>query len=612
MTTEARTSQPQTAQSRFAAALQPVLGPLGMGVKWLRRVHASPAGYAIDLLAIAIVWMLLSVFLNVRYPQKIQARTVFFVSLEFGVLFALFALVRRLGWRIRGWAIAALVVFLLLVRLFLTADSVAHAFLYRRFRVPLDVHLVPDFFSLLYDTSPARKLIGYGAALSAAVLVSVAVLFALLSFMGRSLGHPRFRRVFLACFGVVIAGALAHEFAGAPRVATAAVGQRVGKEFIDFTQLPRERRRIIESVRATQRRIGVGERLDKLEGSNVFLIFVESYGSTVFNRPEHLERLTPRYEEMQRDLEKRGFHLASNFVTSPTYGGFSWFAHASLNTGFKVISHQHSQILEELSPPALANYFRDAGYHPILAAPGTTRPWPGQDDHYGIHHHYYGWEYGYRGPRYGFAPMADQFVMDYIYRKEIRRSTQPLFIQFTLTCSHAPFDNIPRYVNDWSRLGNGASLHRMRRSRFKVGWATGENVAEAYTTAVSYELDVIQGFLEKYVRDDTLVMFLGDHQPHQGVTGSKNLSWSVPMHVVSRNPDFVEPFVRRGYVRGMIPTQPMPHVGMERFLEEFLSDFSTEPLAVEPGIWPPARKHLAKTQAAEDLPPETKTAEAQP
>jgi len=62
--------------------------------------------------------------------------------------------------------------------------------------------------------------------------------------------------------------------------------------------------------------------------------------------------------------------------------------------------------------------------------------------------------------------------------------------------------------------------------------------------------------------------------------------------VVSRNPEFVAPFLKRGYIPGMIPEQPLPHVGMERFMEEFLSDFSTEPLAVDPGIWPPIQERL--------------------
>ena len=66
----------------------------------------------------------------------------------------------------------------------------------------------------------------------------------------------------------------------------------------------------------------------------------------------------------------------------------------------------------------------------------------------------------------------------------------------------------------------------------------------------------------------------------------------MPIHIASRNPEFIAPFLRRGYVKGMIPDQPLPHVGMERFMEEFLSDFSTQRLVVDPGIWPPIQERL--------------------
>jgi hypothetical protein len=71
----------------------------------------------------------------------------------------------------------------------------------------------------------------------------------------------------------------------------------------------------------------------------------------------------------------------------------------------------------------------------------------------------------------------------------------------------------------------------------------------------------------------------------------------VPIHVASRSPELIEPFLRRGYIAGMVPTQPLPHVGMERFMEEFLADFSTNPLAVDPGIWPPIAKRLQQQAA---------------
>jgi hypothetical protein len=117
-------------------------------------------------------------------------------------------------------------------------------------------------------------------------------------------------------------------------------------------------------------------------------------------------------------------------------------------------------------------------------------------------------------------------------------------------------------------------------------------VVQAYTSAIKYDMRTMEGFLTNYVHDDTLVIFVGDHQPHQLVTGPNNLTWSVPIHIASRNPQLVEPFLRRGYIPGMVPTQPLPHVGMERFMEEFLSDFSTAPLAIDPGIWPPIRARV--------------------
>src|SRR5690606_4904880 len=167
-------------------------------------------------------------------------------------------------------------------------------------------------------------------------------------------------------------------------------------------------------------------------------------------------------------LEAEGFHVASDFITSPTYGGYSWFAHSTLDSGVKVISHLHSQLLDERRPRGFGDYFRDAGYQPILVMPGTTRPWPGMDDYYGFRQHYFSWEFGYRGPRYGWPTMADQFVLYHIHKNEIERATKPLFIQYALVSSHAPFSDLPRYVQDWESLGDGSILKRSGRDRFKV------------------------------------------------------------------------------------------------------------------------------------------------
>jgi len=54
---------------------------------------------------------------------------------------------------------------------------------------------------------------------------------------------------------------------------------------------------------------------------------------------------------------------------------------------------------------------------------------------------------------YGGSTMPDQYVLDYIYRHEIRHRTQPLFIEVILATSHAPFHHQPPYLKNWSWIG---------------------------------------------------------------------------------------------------------------------------------------------------------------
>lgn len=552
--------------------------------------------YAFDALLVIVFGAVLSGWLNIRFPLPIPGEAHLLIALEVPMAFALLALAQHLELRLRWWMFAIVSTLALLVRLFITADNVSQRFVFRDFRIPLDLHLVPEFFRLMYDTSPAKALASYAASFVVFLVMSFAGVMFILRHIYKSSRRAEFRHV-IAGYVLLAGGAVAAQELGGPLLYTREVSLRVNREVKSVRKLPAERKKILKTITEVGERIGQGNYLDKLQGNNVLFFFVESYGRTVFVHPEFEKALVPRYRAMEKNLEAEGFHVASDFLTSPTYGGFSWFAHQTLDTGVKVVSHLHSQLLDEQKPLGFADRFRSAGYRPVFVAPGTTRPWPGMDNYYGFREHYFSWEFGYEGPRYGWPTMADQFVLSHIQHDVIEKSEQPLFIQYALVSSHAPFSNLPRYVEDWSKIGNGSILHETGSDRFKVTWGLSGEVTAAYTAAVTYEMRVMEGYLSEFVKDDTLVIFVGDHQPHQLVTGPNNLTWSVPIHVVSRNPDFVAPFLERGYVPGMVPTQPLPHVGMERFMEEFLADFSTEPLPVEPGIWPPVQERVEAERA---------------
>jgi hypothetical protein len=561
---------------------------------WLR---SNSVRYTLHLVVLALILVALSLWLNIRHPFPMDWRDYCTLPIEVPIAIGVIALARRIGLPLRWWAFLLLGVLALLVRLFETADNISHRFLYRDFHVVLDRHLIKEFFRLMYDTSEVRALIGYSAAFVTFIGGSIAMVSLSLAEVYRRSRFPFFRRA-VAALVLVTVGIVVSQELGGPAIYQREISERVADEIRHTTRLPKDRKKILKSIAEVRERIGDGVFLDKLHGNNVLMIFVESYGRTAFVQPVQREIVVPHLEQMQKSLEAAGFHVASDFVTSPTYGGFSWFAHMTWDTGVKVISHLHSQILDELHPPALADRFREAGYLPVLVMPGTTRSWPGMDDYYGFRNHFFAWQMGYRGPRYGWAPMADQYTLYHIQKAQIETTSQPLFIQYALVSSHAPFNDIPHYVDDWSTLGDGSILNDAGRDGFDTNWEEGKEINEGYATAINYEMRVMEGYLTNFVKDDTLVIFVGDHQPHQGVTGPDNLTWSVPIHVASRNPDFVAPFLHRGYMRGMIPDQPLPHVGMERFMEEFLSDFSSEPLAVDPGIWPPIQERM-DAEAAE-------------
>jgi hypothetical protein len=169
--------------------------------------------------------------------------------------------------------------------------------------------------------------------------------------------------------------------------------------------------------------------------------------------------------------------------------------------------------------------------------------------------------------------MPDQYIIDHIYRTEILKHRQPLFIEFVLVSSHAPFNQQPRYIPDWSSIGDGSIYRTLKPVEFPVTWPQLKNASEAYVTSVVYDFKVLVEFLAHMLNRDAVIIILGDHQPNLKITGDGQ-PWSVPVHIISRNPDFIKPFIHRGYSPGLIPSQPLPHPDIASLLWILLEEFS--------------------------------------
>jgi hypothetical protein len=529
-------------------------------------------------LAFLLAWTFLNALMNIKYPaQQLHMMTLFKVSPEaLGIVMIPLA-ATCMGLRFHPALYLPLTAFVIFLRLFRIGDILVPMFFFRPFNLLLDAQFVPDLIHLLYTTF-STKTFTFAVILAVILLAGISAgIWLSFKTIHNFLAYHQNRRAVLGLIaaGLIMLSYLPDSLIRFPGDFLAkGFFPRVVEEFNFIFHIKGHRDRqlgLIDSTMKTGEQIPSS--LDKLRGANVFIFFVESYGHTIFADQRHFPKIEPALDTIEENLNARGFLVCSTFFSSPTYGGTSWLAHATLAGGVKLNSHMHYNLMITSKAKTIAHFFNKAGYRTISAMPGTQWPWP-QGAFFGYQKEYYAWNFDYKGPMYGWSTMPDQYVLNYIYRHEIQNRTQPLFIEFILVTSHAPFHRQPPYLKDWSRIGAGEIYHEMAAVTFPIVWPDLSNASEGYVTAITYELKVITDFITRYLDHNALIIVLGDHQPNVQITG-KNQPWSVPLHVISRNNEFLEPFLKRGYSPGLIPTQPPPHRGMETFLYDFLADFNT-------------------------------------
>jgi len=314
--------------------------------------------------------------------------------------------------------------------------------------------------------------------------------------------------------------------------------------------------------------------LAKLKRADVHVILVESYGRCTFELPAHAKDTRAIFDKFETELKGLGFTIATGILNSSTYGGRSWLAHATLNTAIPTTNQFEYDLVVAKRPKPLARYFRDAGYRTVLIQPGTTREAP-QVDVYGFEHKYFSWMMGYEGPPFGWATMADQYVLDFLRRRELGPDRkQPLFTETVLVTSHAPWNAVPTVVSDWSRIGNGRIFKELPVERLPIEWPHFDNAGYAYAKTINYDFEVLRRFIAEFIKDGSLLIILGDHQPVWEVNGGSG-EFGVPVHVVSRDAELVRPFLARGYVPGVRPQLNNFNEGLEKLYPYLLVDFST-------------------------------------
>jgi hypothetical protein len=317
------------------------------------------------------------------------------------------------------------------------------------------------------------------------------------------------------------------------------------------------------------------ELLTALRGKDVLFVFVESYGRVAIEDSTSAPVIDPILEAGDEQLRAAGFDSRSGFLTSPTYGGGSWFAHSTLQTGLWVENPQRYASLATLDRMTLSIAFNRAGWRTVGVVPANTEDWPEGE----IYHYdkvYDARNVGYRGPRFSYATMPDQYTLEHFERTERAAEPGPVMAEIDLISSHTPYTPLPTMV-DWKDVGDGSVFNPMPAAGTQPGdvWPDPTKVRDAYTASIAYSLKTLFSYIQTYGDDDMVVVFMGDHQP-QPIIASQENTRDVPISVVARDPAVLDRVAEWGWTKGINPDEDAPVWKMDEFRDRFLSAYGPQ------------------------------------
>lgn len=486
------------------------------------------------------------------------------------LLLGMVAIGRRLG-------IIYIVAFLLLISIVIkVADYGMFSAFNRTFNPILDTFLIGAGLSLLQDSiGGLLTIMAIAGALVALVLLFVLLERSLRCWANLAPDRPlRISAAVLAMMGAgwAVADAGHHlefwRFEKSPP-GTAWTTRLTVKRGIEVRQTATKLARFAEDAQSDVYANTSGL-LNALEGRDVILIWIESYGRASFDNalyaPTHLETL----HNAEAEIAQTGLTMKSGWLTSPTSGGQSWLAHGSLASGLWTSDNGRYNAMLASGHKWLFHFAQDAGYRTSAIMPAITVGWP-ESLAMGFELIVPAADIPYKGEPFRWVTMPDQFTLA-TYASLLPDDPRPDFVQIALISSHAPWTPIPDIV-PWDTVGDGTVFNEMaaRGPAPKDLWRDHDAVRDAYRRSVDYVLRATFSHVARLGDAAPMVIVAGDHQAAGFVAGSDNMD--VPVHMIGP-PEMLARIDHWEWTAGLIPSPDGPVRRMDTFRNAFLDAFT--------------------------------------
>jgi hypothetical protein len=330
--------------------------------------------------------------------------------------------------------------------------------------------------------------------------------------------------------------------------------------------------------------------LTGLRGKDVIVAFVESYGRVAVQGSAFSPQVDAVLNDGTKKLQAAGFSAKSAFLTSPTFGGISWLAHSTLQSGLWIDNQQRYNQLVTTDRFTLSDAFKRAGWRTVGDVASNHQDWHEGTSFYHYDKIYDDRNVGYAGPNFSYAAQPDQYILSAFQRLELSKPNHaPVMAEIDLVSSHTPWAPLPRAV-PWNQVGNGSIFDNQPAQGQSAGdvWQDSSQVKAAYGQSIKYSLSQLISFVQTYHDKNLVLLVLGDHQPATIVSG-EGASHDVPITIIAHDPAVMNRIASWGWQDGMLPSPTAPVWPMDAFRNRFLSAYDTQPAPATPPATPPTR-----------------------
>ena len=365
---------------------------------------------------------------------------------------------------------------------------------------------------------------------------------------------------------------------GSPVASTSATGLAVS-QLRAYQSALSDPRRFTQATRSPdpEATVPASDLLTGLRGKDVIIAFVESYGQVAVRGSSFAPGVDAVLRRQNGMLTRAGWSTQSAWLTSPTFGGISWLAHSTLQSGLWVNSNQRYNELVASQRFTLSDAFGKAGWRTVADDPTDYPHWKPGTYFYHYDQLYNQDNVGYRGPKFSFSQMPDQYTLAAFQRNELKPGHKPVMAEIDLTSSHLPWAPLPTMV-PWNEVGDGSVFNPQpaESESATTVWRNQNTVRQFYGKSIQYSMTALTSWVTELNDPNLVLILLGDHQPHTAVTGPA-ASHDVPISIVTRAPSVLRQISAWHWQNGLLPDPRAPLEPMDAFRDQFLNAFSTGP-----------------------------------